>query len=170
MNLKWMALVACAGYGIWFAAVGGKRIDNEHVNSLYKEYAAAYLHADGKALCDLFGDNVHGAFSSKARSILVDEVVSKASACSSMDNFLLVKKELEASAGQELSMNIDYSVQSITIAPDRQSAVAEVLLETRVGHAQKALLDMRATRTDVIRRSFGKAQIVQSDGTVSFYR
>lgn len=67
-------------------------------------------------------------------------------------------------------MNIDYSVQSITIAPDRQSAVAEVLLETRVGHAQKALLDMRATRTDVIRRSFGKAQIVQSDGTVSFYR
>lgn len=170
MSFKWIVLAAFAGYGVWFAAVGGKRVDNDHVNALYKEYASAYLHADGKALCDLFHDNVYGAFSSRARSVLVDEVVSKASACSSMDTFLQVRRELEGSVGQALSMNIDYTVQSITIAPDRQSAVAEVLLETRVGNAQKALLDMRATRTDVIRRNFGKTQIVQSDGTVSFYR
>lgn len=170
MSLKWLALAACIGYGAWFASVGGKRVDPEHVNALYRDYAKAYQTADGKAACELFGDELHGSFTSKAQSRLVNEVVSKATACASVDNFYQAKTQLEASVGQELSVNIDYSVQSITISPDKRSAIAEVLIETRVGSAQKALLDMRSTQTDVIQRSFGKAKIVQSDGSVSFYR
>lgn len=45
-----------------------------------------------------------------------------------------------------------------------------MLLELRLGTENTTLLDMRSTQTDVIKRSFGKAQFVQTDGVVRFYR
>ncbi|MGM9427863.1 hypothetical protein [Hydrogenophaga sp. MI9] len=170
MNFKTIAIAACIGYGLWFSAVGGKRVSEENVKELYRAYASAYLNADGKALCDLFRDDVHGKFSSTAKSMPVNEVVSKASACSAVDDFYRSKKRLEETAGHPLFMNIDYTVESITIAPDKQSALVQVQLEMRVGDEQKALVDMRSTQIDVVKRSFGKMQFAQSDGSVSFYR
>jgi len=45
-----------------------------------------------------------------------------------------------------------------------------VLMEIRIGTEQGSLLDMRSTQVDVIKRNFGKAQFVQSDGSVSFFK
>jgi hypothetical protein len=170
MNIKLIALAACAGYGIWFTAIGGRQLTTEHVAALYQNYASAYDRGDGKAVCDLFSDDVRGRFFSTSRSMPVNEVVTKASVCSSVDDFYRSKKQLEEALGRELYTNIEYTINSITIAPDKKSATAEILMEMRIGTEQAALLDMRSTQTDVIKRSFGKAQFVQSDGSVSFYK
>lgn len=170
MNLKLMALVACAGYGIWFAAIGGRQLSPEHVQTLYRDYASAFDRGDGQAVCDLFSDRVHGRFRSSSRTMPVNEVISKASACASVDDFYRTKKQLEDTVGHELHTNIEYTIQSIAIAPDKKTATVEVLMEMRIGTEQGALLDMRSTQTDVIQRRFGKAEFVQSDGSVSFFR
>ncbi|MCX9155648.1 hypothetical protein OPU71_05860 [Niveibacterium sp. 24ML] len=170
MKIKLILLAGCLGYGIWFAAVGGKRITQEHVAAIYHEYASAYDRGDGKAVCDLFSDGVHGKFSSTARSMPVNEVVTKASVCSSVDDFYRSKAVLEEQVGHELFTNIEYTIKSISIAPDEKSATAEVLMEFRIGTEQGSLLDMRSTQVDVIKRNFGKTRFTQSDGSVSFYR
>lgn len=170
MNIKLIAIAVCAGYGIWFAAIGGKQITAEHVEALYKDYASAFDRGDGKAVCDMFSDNVRGKFSSTSRSMPVKEVVSKEAVCASVDDFYRSKKQMEDAVGNELYTNIEYTIKSISIAPDKKSATAEVLMEMRIGTEQKSLLDMRSTQVDVIKRNFGKARFVQSDGSVSFYK
>lgn len=170
MNIKWIALAGCLGYGIWFTLVGGRQVAPEHVEALYRDYASAFDRGDGKAVCDFFSGDFHGRFASTSRTMKVKEVVSKATACTAVDDFAESKKKMEASVGHELHTNIEYTIKSITIAPDKKSATAEVLLEMRVGTEQGPLLDMRSTQTDVIRRNFGHARFAQSDGSVSFFR
>ena len=170
MNIKWIAFAVCIGYGLWYALVGGKQVAPEHVEALYRDYASAFDRGDGKAVCDAFSGDFHGRFSSTSRTMKVKEVVSKATACTAVDDFRQAKKKLEEAVGHELYTNIEYTINSITIAPDKKSAKAEVLLEIRVGTEQGPLLDMRSTQTDVIRRNFGTARFVQSDGSVSFFR
>jgi hypothetical protein len=170
MNIKFIAIAVCAGYGIWFAAIGGKQVTSEHVEALYRDYAAAFDRGDGKAVCDMFSDSVHGRFNSTSRTMPVKEVVSKAVVCASVDDFKRSKKQMEDAVGNELYTNIEYTIKSISVAPDKKSASAEVLMEIRIGTEQGALLDMRSTQVDVIKRNFGKAQFVQSDGSVSFFK
>lgn len=170
MNLKLIALFGCIGYGIWFATVDGKRVTEQHVEALYRDYLAAYDRGDGKAVCELFSDNFSGQFSSTSRSMPVQEVMSKTAACSAVDNFKQSKLKLENAVGHELHTNFEFNIKSITIAPDKKSATVDAQLETRIGTEQGPVLDMRSKQTDVIRRSFGKAQFVQSDGVVSFFK
>lgn len=170
MNIKWIVIAAGVGYGIWFAAIGGRQVTTDHVEALYRDYASAIDRGDGNAVCELFSDNVRGRFTSTSRTMPVNEVVSKSSACTSVDDFYHTKMALENAAGEELHTNIEYTIKSVSIASDKKSATADVLMEIRVGTEQRVLLDMRSTQTDVIKRHFGKAQFVQSDGSVSFFR
>lgn len=170
MNIKLIALAGCIGYGIWFVAIGGKQIATEDVEELYRQYGSAFDRGDGKAVCDLFNDGVTGKYKSTSRSMPVKELVSKASVCSSVDDFYQTKKQLENATGQELYTNFAYTINSISISPDKKTATVDVLMEMRIGTEQGALFDMRSTQTDVIKRSFGKSRFVQTDGSVSFYK
>lgn len=170
MNMKAIAVVGCLAYGIWYAAIGGRQINEGHVRDLYKEYWSAFDRGDGKAVCELFSDTVSGRFTSTSRSMPVKETLDKAAACSSVDDFYQAKKQLEEKAGEELYTNFEYTIKSIEISPDNKTATVEVLTEMRIGTERGALLDMRSSQIDKVKRSFGQARFSQSDGTVSFYR
>lgn len=171
MNTKLLiAFAATAAYGLWYAAIGGRQITEGHVAALYRDYVSAFDRGDGKAVCDLFSDKVHGRFVSTSRTMPVKEVLDKAAACTAVDDFYRAKQQMEEAAGHELHTNFEYTLQSIDIAPDKKSARVQVRMEVRIGTERGALLDMRSTQTDIIQRRFGKAQFVQSDGSVSFYR
>lgn len=171
MNIKFLVVTAtCVAYGVWFALIGGKQVSTEHVEALYKDYASAFDRGDGKAVCALFSDRIHGKFTSTSRTMPVRESIDKKAVCSSVEDFYRTKKQLEAAAGAELYTNIEYTIKSISIAPDKKSASAQVLMEMRIGTERGPLLDMRSTQTDVIQRTWGKTQFVQSDGSVSFYK
>lgn len=163
-------LIAAAALGGWYATTSGRKVTPEQVAALYQDYMSAFDRGDGKAVCALFSDDVRGSFRSTSRSMPVNEVVSKASSCAAVDNFLATKAQLEKTAGEELYTNLEYRINRITLAPDEKSATAEVLLEFRIGTERGALLDMRSTQVDVIRKNSGKLQFVQSDGSVSFYK
>lgn len=165
-----LVVVGLALAGIWYAAIGGKKIDESHVRQWYADYLAAFDRQDGKAACALFDAKVSGRFRSGSPSIPVKEIVDKASVCAAVDEFHEAKRKLEAAAGTELYTNFELTVNAITISPDRKTATAEVLVEMRVGTAQRALLDMRSTQTDVMTRHLGKTRVVQSDGVVRFFR
>lgn len=170
MNFKAIGLLVCIGYGIWYLAIGGKQLNEQQVADLYRDYVSAFDRADGKAVCELFSDQVQGRFKSTSRTMPVKEVVDKASVCTAVDEFYRDKKTMEDAVGHELYTNIEYTIHKITVSPDRRTATAEVLLEMRIGTESGPLLDMRSTQTDVIQRSLGKAHFVRTDGTVSFYR
>src|SRR5450830_1570852 len=163
-------LIAAVAFGAWYAKVGGRKVTKEHVEALYSDYISAFDRGDGEAVCKLFSDDVSGRFRSTSRSMPVNEVTSKASACSAVDNFKTAKARLEQAVGREPYTNLEYTIGNITVAADGRSATAEVLLEFRIGTEESAILDMRSTQVDVIKRNFGKSQFSQSDGTVSFYK
>ena len=170
MGKKLFAALCLAAVGFWYAFVGGKQLDESHVRGLYADYLSAFDNRDGKALCDLFDAKVSGRFKSTSRSMTVKESFDKATACAAVEDIYEKKKLLEAAAGTELHTNFEVTIKSIAISPDKKTATAEVLIETRIGTEQKPLFDMRSEQTDTIIRSFGKARITRSDGTVSFFR
>lgn len=170
MKLKLLALAGVSAFALWFALVGGRQMSQDDVRLHYARYASAFDRADAKAVCDLFDERVHGRFRSTSSRIKVPEVVSKAQACQSVDEFQRVRRQLQEATGQEMFTNIEYTITDIALSPDRKTATVQVLMEMRVGTSQGALIDMRSTQTDVIQRRWGRTRFVQTDGSVSFYR
>jgi hypothetical protein len=169
MSMKLVAIVCAAAFAVWYAAVGGRQIDEGHVRHLYEEYLAAFDKGDGKAVCEMFDDKVSGSFRSTAPSMRVNETITKSTACAAVDNFYLAKKKFEEISGEEMHTNLEFTINAIAISPDKKSATVDVLLEMRIGTERKSLLDMRSTQTDKVIRNFGSAKFIQSDGVVSFY-
>jgi hypothetical protein len=167
--MKLVAGVCAAAFGIWYAMVGGRQIDESHVRHLYAEYMSAFDKGDGKAVCEMFDDKVSGSFRSTAPSIRVNETIDKATACAAVDDFYQKKKKLEALSGEEMHTNLEFTINAIEISPDKKSATVDVLMEMRIGTERKSLMDMRSQQTDKVIRKFGNAKFVQSDGVVSFY-
>jgi len=169
MNIKAIALVGLAAYGIWYATIGGKRIDEADVSGLYKDYWAAFDKADGKAVCDLFTDKVTGHARSTARSMPVAENFDKQVACTSVEDFYKTKKKLEDAMGEEMFTNVEFHIKSITISPDKKRATVEVHSEMRIGTEQRSYLDMRVDHTDEVVKSWGKPRFDKTDSVVSFF-
>lgn len=169
MNLKLIVGLCAIATGGWYSMTRGKQIDEADVRKLYAQYVAALDKADGKALCGLFDDKVTGQFKSTARSMKVNETLDKATACAAVDEVYQRKQLLEANTGAELATNFEVTIHSIAIAPDRKSATVDVLVETRIGTAEKALYDRRSQQTDRLTKNFWRTKIGQSDGTVSFF-
>jgi hypothetical protein len=169
MGMKLVVGLCAIAFGVWYALVGGRKIDEGHVRSLYADYLSAFDKGDGKAVCAMFDDKVTGNFRSTAPSMKVQETIDKAAACAAVDDFYAKKKKLEAMTGEELHTNLEFTINSIDISPDKKTATANVLIEMRIGTERKSLIDMRSTQTDKVIRRLGSAKFVQTDGVVSFY-
>ena len=169
MRLMAIAVFGCAAYGAWYAAIGGKRIDEEQVRELYQQYHAAFQREDAKAVCDMYDDKITGRFSSSSKAYPVKETLDKASACSAVSDFYETKRKLEEKTGKALDTNFDVHIESIEISADRRTATVDVLTEMRIGTEQASIVDLRVHHIDKVTKNLGKVRFVQSDGTASLF-
>lgn len=170
MNGKLILVLAAAGAVTWYGVVGGKKVDEDKVQSMYRDYMSAFDRGDAKAVCDYFHEKLTGEVRYQTRVFPPQQPIDKAKACASVDEFRDAKRKLEEQVGHELYTNLGMTIQSIKVAPDKKSAEVEVLLEMRIGTEQGALLDARSTQRDVVKANWGKLQFVESHAVVRYYQ
>ncbi len=170
MNGKLILLIAGAAAVAWYGLIGGKKVDEDKVQAMYRDYMSAFDRGDSKAVCEFFHEKLTGEVRYQSRVVPELQTVNKAKACAAVDEFRDAKQKLEAQVGHELYTNLGMTVQSIKVAADKKSAEVEVLLEMRIGTEQGALLDARSTQRDVIKANWGKLQFVESHALVKYYQ
>ncbi|MDR1889184.1 MAG: hypothetical protein LBQ81_07400 [Zoogloeaceae bacterium] len=170
MNLKVIVLMVCAGYGIWFALIGGKQIEEAHVHTLYNQLQSSFVRGDIKTYCGLISDEVSGKVRllSRQQSMREETSVDKASLCASAEAFhqsLEQLKNMAMTRRQNFSYNDTADVTSITISPDRKMATVETVGDFNVQIGGKTVFSVHSTSVDQLKRNFGRTKIVHVDGT-----
>ncbi|MDR2689481.1 MAG: hypothetical protein LBB76_06950 [Azoarcus sp.] len=165
--MKKIIFLIFAGYGIWFAAVGGKRLDEDIVRDFYRQAADALINNDSEAYCKLIDDDMHGnsKFWMPSRPTIPSafQQFGKKEACDSLAVIQQMKEQAQLLAGISLHINYEYTIESISISPDRKTATVELHDEFRIGTEREAMLIMRSRQTNQIRRNLGRAKIFHSN-------
>jgi hypothetical protein len=170
MIAKLILVLAGAAAVAWYGLVGGKKVDEDKVQAMYRDYMSAFDRGDAKAVCDFFHEKLTGEARYQSHVTPAIQTLNKAKACAAVDEFRETKQKLEAQVGQELYTNLEMTVQSVNVAVDKKSAEVEVLLEMRIGTEQRPLLDARSTQRDVVKANWGKLQFVESHAVVKYYQ
>ncbi|GHT80700.1 hypothetical protein FACS1894116_00330 [Betaproteobacteria bacterium] len=167
MSFKTIVLVLAVGYGVWFAAIGGKQINEDQVWKLYQQSRDAFSNRDAKAYCGMISDDMSGeieVISPASRTGKNTVSVNKEMLCSSLDEFYQNKEKIEKATGKEITFSIFQKLNSVSISPDKKVATAELEAELRMGIEGGALLlSVKSYQTDKIRRNFGKAKFFHTE-------
>ena len=166
MKFKVIVLILVVGYGVWFAAIGGKQINEDQVWKLYQQSRDAFSNRDVKAYCGMISDDMSGeieVISPASRTGKNVISVNKEMLCSSLDEFHQNKEKIEKATGKEIYFSILQKLNSVSISSDKKVATTEVESELRMGIEGGALiLSVKSYQTDEIRRNFGKAKFFRT--------
>ncbi|HJV53693.1 MAG TPA: hypothetical protein VJ652_19660 [Noviherbaspirillum sp.] len=162
-------LIVLAAVALWYAVVGGRRIDESHVYALYDKYWGAFIEGDGKAVCELFDKRFAATVTTKTPAGDVEESAGKEQACEGTDKFYAMKRELERRTGVELFVNSEYAIDRIELSADRKTATVQLHTEIRIGTEQRLYLKMTETQTDTLVRKFGTTRFLATQGAISMF-
>jgi len=162
-----LAIIAGA---LWFYFIGGRTLDEQQVKNAYASYWSAFDSGDQKAACDLFAKEFSATIKTRAPTGMVNETATKEAACKGITEFYAMKDSMAQKAGEELYVNIEYTVDGISIAPDKKSATARVTSEIRIGTEKRLFLKINEVQTDTLKRELGKTQFVATEGTIKMGR
>jgi len=158
--LKWLVVVAAALAALWYGLVGGRRLDEQLVRGYYQTAAHAVLSRDPAAQCKLL---------SKSASIRQDTLMAgqtksdsfgQAQACDQYRRAQQFFDEMGEKAGGMLTIEYEYALGAIDIAPDRKSATIEFTSTLKMG---ETFMQFRTKSTDRLVRRWGSVELVGAD-------
>ncbi|WP_085315855.1 hypothetical protein [Derxia lacustris] len=164
--MRFAILLVLLGATVAYALGPARKIDEAGVHRLYRAYSQGMLDEDSAALCRMYDDKFRGHASRPAPGGGVEESLDKAGACESLPRLLELKRRLSEQIGEELYINADYEIRSITLSPNGKKATVEVDTELRIGTEQRLVLLLRATETDTVIRELGREKFLTSDAVL----
>lgn len=158
---KTLLLAVFFGIAGWWLLVGGRRITEDQVRTFYQHQEAATLSRQPEALCAMLDDRFQSTGSVSMLGSQSKESQNKAQACAGLADLYQAWADLGDKMDGILQLDSDYTIHSITIAPDGRSAKAEVSISLDVGGS---LMHLHSRSTDTLIRSNGMVRLLQSHG------
>ena len=157
---KFVLLAILAGAG-WWHFIGGRTIDEAHVQQFYQDLEHATLSRDPQALCGLLDNDFQsvGTISMGGRRETVSQ--DKEQACQAYDemyqNFALLGDKM----GGMLQLDSSYKINSVAIQPDSKSATVDFSSSLDVAGT---IMNIRSRSTDTLIRRNGKVLMLHTEG------
>jgi len=168
--MRIIIIVAIIAGALWFYFIGGRTLDEQQVKNAYASYWSAFDSGDQKTACDLFANEFSATIKTRAPAGVVNETASKEAACKGITEFYAMKDSMAQKAGEELYVNIEYTLDDISIAADKKSATAHITSEIRIGTEKRLFLKINEVQTDTLKREWGKTQFVATEGMITMGR
>jgi hypothetical protein len=159
---KVLFLILIAG-GAWWYFIGGRQINETQVRDYYQQQQAATLKRQPQALCDLLGEDFRASGGAMAGGRASAVSLDKKQACDGYHNLYRQFDQLGEKMGGMLQLDYSYTLDSITIAADKKSALVEMSYTLDVAGS---VMNIRARSTETLARRNGKTLMLDSDSKV----
>ncbi len=153
-----MVGVACAA--AWYYFVGRAKLDEDMVRQFYVDEAHAILSRDPEALCTLMSSELVLTQQMVGSEPTGSKIFNKKQACEAQHKAFQAYKELGDKVDGILTIEYDYTIDSIALSPNRKAATVQVSHTLKVG---EALLQFRAVSTDELDRQWGMVRVAKAD-------
>ncbi|MES2949863.1 MAG: hypothetical protein V4858_15075 [Pseudomonadota bacterium] len=157
---KLVAMVGLACAAAWYYFVGGAKLDEDMVRQFYVEEAHATLARKPEALCALMSSKLVVTQETRVLGQTNTETLNKKQACEAQHQAFQQFKEMGDKADAMLTIEYDYTIDSIDISPNRKQAVVQVSNTLKMGGQ---LMQFRTASTDQLRREWGMVKIAKAD-------
>jgi len=157
---KLLAIVGLACAAAWYYFVGGAKLDEDMVRQFYTDAAHATLSRDPEALCAQMSSKLVVNQETVVMGQTSNQTLNKKQACEAQHKAFQQFKEMGEKVDGILTMEFDYSVDSITLSPNHKTAVVQMSSTLQMGGQ---LMQFRSVSTDELDREWGKVHITKSN-------
>lgn len=158
---KLLAMVGMAGAAAWYFLVGaGAQLDEDMVRDFYVLESNATLSRNPQALCALLSSKAVVTQETVVLGQSNTEVLNKKQACQAQQQTFQQFKDIGDKVDGMLTIEYDYTIDSIEIAPNRKTAVVRVSNILKMG---EQLMQFRTVSTDHLQREWGMVKIAKAE-------
>lgn len=158
--LKIIAIVTALGAAGWYYFVGGARLDEAMVRQFYADQAHATLSRDAEALCKQYAKKLSLRQETLMMGQTVAESYDRQAACAAQRQTFKGFEEMGEKAGGILTIDYEYQVDKIEIAPGKKSAVVHVSSTLKMGDS---FMQIKSISTDQLTREWGTVYLLKGD-------
>jgi hypothetical protein len=156
-----LVILVLGGITAWWFLVGGRPITPEDVEEFYREYQHAFLSREPEDLCTLLDDDFASSAEMTAGGRRTTQRFDKDETCESYRQLFETWEKLGEKMGGILTLDYTYTIHTIVLSEDGESATADVSFSLDVAGS---IMNMRGRSTDIFVRTLGKVRMVRSDG------
>lgn len=160
--VKWIAVAVGIGAGGWYYFVGGRQINESHVQDFYRNASNALYARDPEAMCKLLSTKYVANERVSGMGAAQEATVNRDQACDSARSTFQSFEQLGEQMGGMLTLEYEYQIDNITIAPGRKRAR---VTGTRLLKMGETVMQFDTRFTEEIEREWGQARLVRSDST-----
>lgn len=157
---KWLLLLAALGFGGWYALIGGRRLDEEQVRAFYERQAHAVYSRDPEALCRQLAKKSQSRLETHVSGRVLKTVADSAQNCQHLHDTFKFFEAAGERAGGILTLEYEYQLIGIRIAPDHRSATVQTTSTLKMG---ESFLQYATTSTERLERWMGEVQLVDAE-------
>jgi hypothetical protein len=158
--LKWLLVVAAALAALWYGLIGGRRLDEQAVRDYYQAAAHAVLSRNPEAQCKLLSKSASIRQDTLIAGQTKSETFGQAQACDQYRQAQRFFEEMGEKAGGMLTIEYEYALGAIDIAPDRKAATIQFTSTLKMG---ETFMQFRTASTDRLVRRWGSVELVGAD-------
>lgn len=158
--LKIIVILAAACGAAWYYFIGGARLDEALVQQFYAEQAHATQSRDPEGLCK----QLAGKLVLKHEAVMMGQTIAgtfnRDQACEDQRKTFKTFEELGAKADGVLTMDFQYNIDKLEIAPNRKSANVVVTSTLNMGNG---LMVVKSVSQEQVIREWGKVLMLKGD-------
>lgn len=158
--MKQIAIVITLCVGAWYFFIGGRKLDEPMVRDYYQKEAHAIYSRDPEALCKQLSRNARIESRTTMMGKTLESSHNRDEACqATRDTFQTFSKVGERMGGI-LTIEYEYHIDDIEVAPGRKSAVVKGTSVLKMG---ESLLQYKTSFTQRLERELGQMRLVHAD-------
>lgn len=162
--MKQIAIVLALCAGAWYFFIGGRKLDEPMVRDYYQSQARAISARDADKLCKQLSRKV--VIESKTTVMGRSEEIThdRESACRGAHKTIETLRTIGEHSGGILSVEYDYHLDAVDVAPDRQSALVTGTSVLKLGDSA---VQLKTSFSQRLERELGQMRLVHAeDSTV----
>ena len=158
-----LIFLVLAGGGWWYL-IGGRTISEDHVTRFYEDLEAATLSRNPEAICALLAGDFETSGTVRIAGRVVTSSQDKKQTCQAYKDLYVSFEKLGDKMGGILQLDSSYTINGMSIQPNRKSAVVDYSSSLDVGGS---IMNLRSNSTDTLIRRNGKTLMLRSEGNGS---
>jgi hypothetical protein len=153
-----IAIVLCAG--AWYFFIGGRKLDEPMVRDYYQKEARAIAARDADKLCKQLSRKA--VIDSKTTMMGRTEETShnRDEACEAQHKTFEILRRVGDQMGGILTLDYDYHIDSVEVAPNRKSAIVKGTSVLQMG---ESVIQLKTSFTQRLESELGQMRLVHAE-------
>ena len=158
--MKYLLIALLAAAAGWFYLIDGSKLDETMVRDFYEQQARHTFERDPEALCQQLGGKYRMSVESRIGGKVSNATYDRSATCDRLRKSFEFFDDMGEKAGGILTIEYNYDIQQLDIAPNHKSATVGITTTLKMG---EQFMQFFTESTDRIERSMRQVRLVEQD-------